>query len=66
MEESLKDLLLDIPHWQFELITTLVFDTITLVLIIPLWKRWNKHHNDDHTELDDIKDRLTLLEKHGE
>lgn len=66
MEHELAHLLTDPSHWQFELITTLVFDALTLLVILPIMRAWKAHHRDDHTEMDDIKKRLSLIEnQHG-
>lgn len=63
--EGLIHLLTDSAHWQFELITTLAFDLLTFLLIVPIMSAWRRHHKDDHAELDNIKNRLSNLEKHG-
>lgn len=68
MEHELLHLLTDPAHWQFELITTVIFDLVTLMVILPLIRAWKSHHRDDHTEIDllraEMRARLDRLEEH--
>lgn len=60
--ETVLDLLTDLPHWEFEIVTTLLFDAVTLLIILPLYRKWRKHHKHDDIELNNLKKRIEVIE----
>lgn len=61
--ETFWDLLTDLPHWQFEVVTTILFDVLIGLMIWPTIKRWFSHHEKDDTKLEELEQRLKLLEE---
>ena len=60
--ETFWDLVVDVPHWQFEVLTSVVFALIEGIIIYPLWKKWRKHHIRDDEKLNELEKRILELE----
>lgn len=60
--ETFWDLATDIPHWEFEIFTTILFDILIGLLILPTLQRWFRHHKADDSKLLELENRVKLLE----
>lgn len=47
-EESLLDLLKDVPHWQFEILSHLVVDAVLAGIFYPAIRHLIKDHKNYH------------------
>jgi hypothetical protein len=61
--ETLVSLLCSWPHWLFELLLMVIFDFLIGVLLWPRIRRAFKHHESDDDKIEDLRKRVSLLEK---
>lgn len=60
--ETFWTLLMDLPHWEFELFLIAIFDGLIGLLIWPRIQQFFRHHKSDDDRLADIEKRLRQLE----
>lgn len=60
--ETVWHLLTDPAHWQFELVASLLFLLVEIVVIWPLYRHFSKHHARDDQELFLLRKRVEALE----
>lgn len=63
--ETFTDLLKNLPHWEFEIVVSIVFALFEGVIVWPIINKWKKHHIDDHKDLEDLNKRIKKLESNG-
>lgn len=67
-QETFWTLVQDIAHWEFELFLMVLFDFVIgfigwRFILYPILRKWFLHHKDDHSELDELRDRIEKLER---
>lgn len=58
MEETFSSLLINIPHWEFEILVSVIFASFEGLVVYPLWQRWRKHHRIDDAKIAELEKRL--------
>ena len=62
-KETFWTLLLDLPHWEFELFLIFIFDVLLGLLIWPLIRKFTTHHKSDDDRINDLEKEIEELKK---
>ena len=61
--ETFWDLLTNLAHWEFELFLIFIFDVLIALILLPIFKKWVLHHKTDDQKMEDLEQRIKLLEE---
>jgi uncharacterized membrane-anchored protein YhcB (DUF1043 family) len=60
--ETFWTLMCSLPHWEFEIFLMLVVDGLLGALILPLFKRWIRHHRSDDDQLATLQKQVKSIQ----